>query len=144
MAKAPKRKPGVEISFDEYKTFTISNLSKPIKPIKGSTFTGVDTHYGGSTDHKDYQTYKDGHGQDREYQHATQWYNMRPICPYGCGEEGELVEIVLKDGKALGIYRDSEQLKFTADLQMAPKPTGRKIKIGPDGEPHYEEETEIE
>lgn len=74
------------------------------------------------------------------FSHATAWKNRRPICPYGCGQEGELVEIVLKDNKALGIYRDSEQLMFTADLQMSPKPTGRRIVIGPDGEPTMAEE----
>lgn len=67
--------------------------------------------------------------------HSTKWRNRRPICPYGCGEEGSLLEIIMKDGKALGIYTHSESVKpFTAELQMSPKPTGRKIQIGADGE----------
>lgn len=76
--------------------------------------------------------------------HSTQWVNMRPICPYGCGEEGQLLEVIVKDGKALGIYSHSQSVKpFTADLQMAPKPTTRRIKIGPDGEPMVVQEDEV-
>lgn len=66
--------------------------------------------------------------------HSSRWQNRRPICPYGCGEEGQLLEIVMKDGKALGIYEDSCKCKFTADLAMAPKPTGRKIQLNASGE----------
>lgn len=65
---------------------------------------------------------------------AKEWHNRRPICPYGCDEEGELVEIVMKEGRAIGYYKDSEQLVFTAELQMAPKPTSQKLVLGPDGE----------
>lgn len=74
--------------------------------------------------------------------HAAEWQNRRPICPYGCGEEGGLLEVVMKDGKALGIYQDSQKLIFTADLQMAPKPTGHKIMIGADGELKLEAQNE--
>ncbi len=102
-----------------------------------TSFVGADIHYG------DIDKAKQEFKHDSEYsnlvgrkvQHAKAWQNRRPICPYGCGEEGELKEIVMKDGKAIGLYRDSEGLVFTADLQMSPKPTGRKIQIGPDGEP---------
>lgn len=74
-------------------------------------------------------------------QHSTEWRNRRPICPYGCGEEGNLLEVMVKDGKALGIYTHSAEIKpFTAELQMSPKPTGRKIEIGADGEPHIVED----
>lgn len=67
---------------------------------------------------------------------ATKWRNRRPICPYGCGEEGNLLEIIMQGDKAVGIYTHSGSVKpFTAELQMAPKPTGRKIVIGSDGEP---------
>lgn len=77
----------------------------------------------------------------QDARHAAEWRNMRPICPYGCGEEGSLLEVIVKDGKALGIYTHSADVKlFTADLQMSPKPTGRKIVIGADGEPHLVEE----
>lgn len=82
-----------------------------------------------------------GDGTGGKPDHATQWHNRRPICPYGCDEEGQLKEIIMKDGKALGIYQDSEGLVFTADLQMAPKPTGRKLTVGPDGQYQMVEET---
>jgi hypothetical protein len=69
---------------------------------------------------------------------ASKWHNRRPICPYGCGEEGELVEIIVKPGDitATGVYRDSEQLVFTAPMKMMPKPATRKLVRGPDGELH--------
>ena len=71
---------------------------------------------------------------------VTQWANRRPICPYGCGQEGTLIEVVVQNKKALGIYTHSESYKpFTADLEMAPKPTGQKIVIGADGEAHMVE-----
>lgn len=71
---------------------------------------------------------------------ATQWRNRRPICPYGCDQEGTLVEIIVdKDtGRATGVYKDSEQLIFTAELQMAPKPSSRKLVLGADGQMHLE------
>lgn len=76
-------------------------------------------------------------------EHATEWRNRRPICPYGCGQEGNLLEVIMRDGKAIGIYTHKHAINpFTADLQMSPKPTGRKIVIGPDGEPTYSEGTE--
>lgn len=73
--------------------------------------------------------------------HATKWKNKRPICPYGCGQEGNMLEVIMRDGKAIGIYTHKHAINpFTADLQMSPKPTGRKIVIGPDGEPMYGED----
>ena len=82
------------------------------------------------------ERYKNGGSMDT----AERWRNRRPICPYGCYEEGELLEVIMKDGKAMGIYTHSGSVKpFTAELQMAPKPTGRKLVRGLDGELHYVE-----
>lgn len=105
-----------------------------------STFVGKRLHYGDLKEqYVKSQLY--GHLDLRYTESSTQWVNRRPICPYGCGEEGNLLEVVMKDGKALGIYTHSGNIKpFTAELQIAPKPTGRKIAIGPDGEPHMVDE----
>jgi hypothetical protein len=65
---------------------------------------------------------------------AEQWINRRPICPYGCGQEGQLKEIVMRDGKAVGVYRDSEGLIFIAPMKMRPNPAQKKLVVGPDGE----------
>lgn len=83
---------------------------------------------------------KEARDDDRTVRHAHTWANRRPICPYGCEQEGELVEVIVKDGRALGIYKDSEQLIFTADLEMLPNPKKRVIKIGANGEPYEAEE----
>lgn len=90
-------------------------------------FTGGHLHYGGFT--QKLEDVRRGIGS-----HSTKWRNRRPICPYGCGEEGQLLEIIMKEGKALGIYEDSCKCKFTADLQMAPKPTGHKLQKNASGE----------
>lgn len=76
-------------------------------------------------------------GAARKWRHeATKWKNRRPICPYGCGQEGVLTEIVVVPGRgAMGYYKDSEQLIFTAPMKMQPKPSSKKLVIGPDGEP---------
>lgn len=72
---------------------------------------------------------------------AIGWRNRRPICPYGCGEEGNLLEVVMEGDKAVGIYTHRGSIKpFTADLQMSPKPTGKKLQLGPDGEYHMVED----
>ena len=69
---------------------------------------------------------------------ATTWRNRLPICPYGCRQEGQLKEVIIDPDtkKAMGVYRDSEGLVFTAPMKMQPKPSDKKIEIGPDGEPH--------
>lgn len=58
----------------------------------------------------------------------------RPICPYGCGEEGVLHEIIQTEEGAVGVYHDSEGLVFTSSLATKPKPNSRKLVVGPDGE----------
>lgn len=98
---------------------------------KGS-FLGGKLHYGDKPTNVDMSYFRD--------KEATQWRNRRPICPYGCGQEGQLVEIVVTPGKgAIGYYKDSEQLVFTAPMKMMPKPSSKKIVIGPDGEPQLTE-----
>lgn len=63
-----------------------------------------------------------------------------PICPYGCGEEGQLKEIVMGEGgQAVGIYADSDGCVFRADIQLGEPPTKRKLVLGPDGELKEEE-----
>lgn len=61
-----------------------------------------------------------------------------PICPYGCGRQGTLLEIVMKeDGTALGIFNDFPcSCIFYADVSVGEPPTKRKLVIGPDGELH--------
>lgn len=68
--------------------------------------------------------------------HADKWHNRRPICPYGCGEEGTLLEVITKfDGVAVGVYTHSDSVKpFTADLVMKPNPKERKLVLGMDGQ----------
>lgn len=63
---------------------------------------------------------------------------MLPICPYGCGREGTLLELIMgTDGRALGIFNDHPcTCVFVADLQMGEPPKPRKLEIGPDGEYH--------
>ncbi len=101
-------------------------------------FKGSNMHFG-EVDRK--ETAKKLRAKHGIVEHAQYWQNRRPICPYGCGEEGTLLEIIVKDGKALGIYTHSESVKpFTADLQVSPKPTGGKIVIGADGEPKLVED----
>lgn len=103
----------------------------------GDDFVGAKIGYGTKALHLTVEEIKKNGGG----RHAFQWRNRRPICPYGCDEEGSLMEIIMKDGKAIGIYTHSESVKpFTADLQMSPKPTSRKIQIGPDGEPQIVED----
>jgi hypothetical protein len=61
--------------------------------------------------------------------------NALPICPYGCGEEGQLKEIVMgDDGQAVGIFCDSDGCVFRADIEIGEPPSKRKLVIGPDGE----------
>jgi hypothetical protein len=102
-------------------------------------FIGGKLHYGGSE--KDFKVAMDKYRRETMQNPlvATQWKNRRPICPYGCDEEGQLVEIVVRPEGAVGLYKDSEQLVFTAPMKMQPKPNEKKIVIGPDGEPHLEE-----
>ena len=59
-----------------------------------------------------------------------------PICPYGCGREGTLLEIVMStDGKATGIFSDYPcTCIFRAEIEVGDPPTKRKLVIGPDGE----------
>jgi hypothetical protein len=81
---------------------------------------------------------------NEEPEGAIEWRNRRPICPYGCGEEGTLMEVVVKDGKAIGFYTHSQSVKpFTAELEMLPSPTSRKLVLGLDGEMHEEVNKEI-
>ncbi len=71
---------------------------------------------------------------------ADEWQNLRPVCPYGCDQEGTLTEIIVTPGKgATGLYKDSVGLVFTAPMKMRPKPSSKKIVIGPDGEPQLTE-----
>lgn len=63
-----------------------------------------------------------------------------PICPYGCGRQGTLLEIVMtEDGRAIGIFNDHPcTCVFCADVEIGEPPTKRKMVIGPDGEYHLE------
>jgi hypothetical protein len=80
-----------------------------------------------------------GDGEARE---AREWSNRLPICPYGCDQEGQLQEIIVTPGKgAVGLYKDSEGLVFTAPMKMRPKPSTKAIQIGPDGEPMMVDDT---
>lgn len=69
------------------------------------------------------------HGKDRP---------MLPICPYGCGRAGTLLEIVMgTDGRAMGIFNDHPcSCVFVADIQLGEPPTKKKMVIGADGEYH--------
>lgn len=69
--------------------------------------------------------------------HGKDYPNL-PICPYGCGRAGTLLEIVMgTDGRAVGIFNDHPcSCVFIADLQMGEPPTKKKLEIGPDGEYH--------
>lgn len=101
--------------------------------IRGANrFMGADMHYG----ERHTPGFMDKFGRSEAM--ASQWTNRRPICPYGCGQEGVLVEIIVEPGesKATGYYKDSEQLLFTAPMELRPKPSTRKIVRGPDGELH--------
>lgn len=57
-----------------------------------------------------------------------------PICPYGCGEPGQLKEIVMVDTQAIGIFADSDGCVFRANIEIGEPPTKRKLVIGPDGQ----------
>jgi hypothetical protein len=59
-----------------------------------------------------------------------------PICPYGCGREGTLLEIVMTDdGRAIGIFNDHPcSCVFTADIEVGEPPTKKKYKVDVDGE----------
>jgi hypothetical protein len=57
-----------------------------------------------------------------------------PICPYGCGEEGQLKEVIMQDGKAIGIFNDSDGCVFQAFIEIGEPPTKKKLIIGPDGQ----------
>jgi hypothetical protein len=65
---------------------------------------------------------------------------LLPICPYGCGREGTLLEVVmLEGGRAMGIFNDYPcSCIFVADIQLPEPPRQRKQKIviGADGEAH--------
>jgi hypothetical protein len=104
------------------------------------SFTGNKIHYGDGKKLKRLPYSDDPQHAieyaDRKPEVASQWFNRRPLCPYGCGEEGQLKEIIVTPGKgAVGIYRDSVGLIFTAPMKMRPKPSTKSIAIGPDGEP---------
>jgi len=64
-----------------------------------------------------------------------------PICPYGCGREGTLLEIVRQDdGRYTGIFNDHPcSCVFIADIEIGEPPTKRRQVIGPDGEMHIVE-----
>jgi hypothetical protein len=66
-----------------------------------------------------------------------------PICPYGCGREGTLLEVVIREGgQAIGIFNDHPcSCIFIADIQLPEPPRQRKQKLvlGADGEYHMEE-----
>ncbi len=68
---------------------------------------------------------------------------LLPICPYGCGREGTLLEVtMLADGRAMGIFNDYPcSCIFIADIQLPEPPRQRKQKLvlGADGEYHMEE-----
>lgn len=66
-----------------------------------------------------------------------------PICPYGCGREGTLLEIVKQtDGRYLGIFNDHPcSCIFVADIEVGEPPTMHKYEIGADGEMHLVEGT---
>lgn len=57
-----------------------------------------------------------------------------PICPYGCGEPGQLREIVMEEGNAIGVFADSDGCLFRANIEIGEPPTKRKLVIGPDGQ----------
>lgn len=108
-----------------------------------SSFTGKSMTYGkGKGEWSKDRSLEDMKKEYGDQTEAIRWRNRRPICPYGCGEEGQLLEIMMQDEKTIGIYTHSTSVKpFTSDLQMAPKPTGRKLAIGPDGEYTMVEDT---
>ena len=111
---------------------------KPIKRLKRGpgSFLGGKIKYGAPTESelkerkKILSSGQDSHGI------AKQWSGRLPICPYGCDQEGQLQEIIVTPGRgAVGLYKDSEGLVFTAPMKMRPKPSMKAIVIGPDGEP---------
>lgn len=111
--------------------YILSNQSNEYED-QDSSFVGKKLKYTELSLEDTVRAVKKDHGS---YSHTTTWRNRRPICPYGCDEEGNLMEIIMKDGKALGLYTHSGSVKpFTADLQMSPKPTGRKLQMNADGE----------
>lgn len=61
-----------------------------------------------------------------------------PICPYGCGRAGTLLEIVMgPDNRALGIFNDHPcYCIFVAEMQLGEPPAKKKLVIGADGEYH--------
>jgi hypothetical protein len=69
-----------------------------------------------------------------------------PICPYGCGREGTLLEIVMTEGgQAIGIFNDHPcGCVFYADIEIGEPPTKRKLVIGSDGEYHEEGESDAQ
>lgn len=59
-----------------------------------------------------------------------------PICPYGCGREGTLLEVIMTDdGRAIGIFNDHPcSCIFTADIEVGEPPTKKKYVIDADGD----------
>lgn len=74
-------------------------------------------------------------GGSASHAHATKWKNRHPICPYGCDEEGQLLEsFMTDDGRLIGIYTDSDGCRFQAEMQALPNPNKRKRILTKDGE----------
>lgn len=82
------------------------------------------------------KTGKDPLDEDNELERATSWRGRLPICPYGCGREGTLLETVMgSDGRATGIFNDHPcGCIFVADIEVGEPPAKSKLVIGPDGE----------
>lgn len=58
-----------------------------------------------------------------------------PICPFGCGEPGILIDIVQTAEGTIGIYKDPAMCcTFQSMISAKPKPNTRKLVVGPDGE----------
>jgi hypothetical protein len=77
-----------------------------------------------------------GYDKLSQTERAKRWSGRLPICPYGCGREGTLLEIVTgPDNRAVGIFNDHPcSCIFVADIQLGEPPTKKKLVIGPDGE----------
>jgi hypothetical protein len=76
-----------------------------------------------------------GIGNNRRYDNK-EYTGRLPICPYGCGREGTLLEVVMStDGKATGIFSDHPcTCIFRADIEIGEPPTKRKLVVDASGE----------
>jgi hypothetical protein len=70
---------------------------------------------------------------------SSEWAEVKqglvlPICPYGCGEPGQLKGIVKKeDGTDVGIFHDSDGCEFQAPIKLRDNPSAKKIMKDSEG-----------